>query len=136
MARRNSKLPLTGLSLLIAPFLLGGCCYFAPCHFGTHMAGTVTDAESHRPIPGAAVRLYHYEARTAQSGCFALGGADALPFEFGVSAPGYRPVVMKAVPGVYSATVALAPEHGIGASHVETSEISRERYGELSRSCQ
>jgi hypothetical protein len=118
-----------------AALLLGGCCYFAPCHFGTRIAGTVTDAVSHRPIPGAAVRLYYYETKTSQSGCFALGGADALPFEFGVSAPGYKPVVIKAVPGFYSAAVALVPDDGPGTSSADTRGISQERYAELSRDC-
>ena len=99
------------------------------------MAGTVTDAVSHQPVPNAAVRLYHYETSTAQSGCFSLGGADALPFEFGVSAPGYKPMVAEAVPGSYHATVTLVPEGSSGQSSSKVSEISRDRYAELSRSC-
>ena len=81
-----------------------------PCHPGTYIAGTVTDAVSHQAIYNATVHLYHYETQTAPSGCFALGGADALPFEFRVSAPGYRPVVVEAIPGSYQATVTLVPE--------------------------
>jgi hypothetical protein len=123
------------MALLSAPFLLGGCCYFAPCHPATYIAGKVTDAVSHRPISNATVRLYHYEVRTALSGCFALGGADALPFEFGVSAPGYKPIVVKAVPGPYRATVTLIPEGNTGDSNSEAREISQERYAEFSRSC-
>ena len=106
-----------------------------PCHPATYIAGTVTDAVSHRPIPNAVVRLYFYEASTANSGCFALGGTDALPFEFGVSAPGYKSIVAEAVPGSYLATVTLVPEGGAGASSSESRELTQERYAELSRSC-
>ena len=121
--------------LLVLPLLLGGCCSFAPCHSGTYIAGVVTDSVSHQAIPKASVRLYYYEAHTSPSGCFALGGPDALPFEFGVSAPGYMPVVDKAVPGSYQVTVALTPEGMAGASTSTHSEISRERYSELLREC-
>lgn len=95
----------------------------------------MTDAVSHQTISNATVRLYHYKTQTALSGCFALGGADALPFEFGVSAPGYESVVIKAVPGSYQATVALVPKGGVGKSSPVVREISRDQYTELSRSC-
>ena len=121
--------------LLMLPLLLGGCCTFAPCHSGTYIAGVVTDSVSRQAIPNASIRLYYYEAHSSPSGCFALGGPDALPFEFGVSAPGYKPVVVKAVPGAYQATVTLTPEGTAGASTSTQSEISRERYSELSRGC-
>jgi len=88
-----------------------------------------------RPIANASVRLYHYEARTSQSGCFAFGGADALPFEFGVSAPGYKPVVVEAVPGLHQARVTLMPESGTGRSASKVIEISQDRYDELSKAC-
>jgi hypothetical protein len=123
------------ISLLLTPLFLSGCCYFTPCHRATYIAGTVTDAISHRPISNAVVRLYHFEARTSPSGCFALGGADALPFEFGVSAPGYKSIVVGAVPGSYWATVTLVPEGSAGASTSEPRELSQERYAELSRNC-
>lgn len=129
------KSSLSRISLLSAPFFLSGCCYFVPCHPGTYIAGTVTDAVSHRPISNAAVRLYRYKVHTALSGCFALGGPDALPFEFGVSAPGYKPIVVKAVPGSYRTTVTLIPERSTGESNSEAREISRERYAEISGSC-
>ena len=93
------------------------------------------DGLSKRSISKATVRLYYYETPTAPSGCFALGGADALPFEFGVSAPGYKPMVGKAVPGFYRATVTLMPEGSAGESVSEVSKISRDRYKELSRGC-
>jgi len=99
------------------------------------MVGTVEDGVSKQPIPNASVRLYHYEARTFESGCFALGGADALPFEFGVSAPGYKPLVVEAVPGSYQATVTLMPESAAGQSASKVIEISQERYVELSGGC-
>lgn len=123
------------LSLVIAPFFLGGCCHFAPCHYGTYIAGTVTDAVSQRPIPDAEVRLYNDKTRTAPSGCFALGGPDALPFEFGVSAPGYQPLVVQAVPGAYRSSVTLVPEEDSGNSRSEVTRISRERYTELAKHC-
>jgi hypothetical protein len=81
------------------------------------------------------VRLYSYKARTAQSGCFALGGADALPFEFGVSAQGYKSTIVEARPGWYLATVELVPEDRPGASKSETRELSQDRYDELSGKC-
>jgi hypothetical protein len=99
------------------------------------MTGVATDAVSHQPIHNAAVRLYHYETRTAQSGCYSLVGADALPFEFHVSAPSYKPIVIEAVPGSYQATVTLVPEGSSGESSSKVVEISRDRYTELSRSC-
>ena len=132
---RTVKSSFSSASIFIAPLLLSACCHFAPCHFGSYIAGTVSDAASHRPISNAAVRLYHYQKRTADSGCFALGGPDALPFEFGVSAPGYKPIVVKAVPGSYWAAVTLVPEGETAESRSEAHEISRERYGEFSRSC-
>lgn len=95
----------------------------------------MTDAISHRPISNAVVSIYFYEAHTAHSGCFALGGADALPFEFGVSAPGYKSIVVKAVPGLHWATVTLVPEASPGASKSESRDLSQERYAELSKSC-
>lgn len=106
-----------------------------PCHPATYIAGTVTDATSHQPISNALVRLYFYKARSAPSGCFALGGADALPFEFGVSSPGYKSIVIRAVPGTYWATVALVPEGSAGASTSALRELSQERYAELSGGC-
>jgi len=93
------------------------------------------DGVSGQPIPNASVRLYHYETRSAPSGCFALGGPDALPFEFGVSAPGYVPIVIKAVPGAYQASVTLIPLGTPGGSTSPVRKISRDRYTELSQSC-
>jgi len=121
--------------LLCAALLLGGCCYFVPCHPGGYIVGTVEDGVSKQPVSNASVRLYHYEMRTSQSGCFALGGADALPFEFGVSAPGYKPVVVEAAPGSHQAKVTLMPENGTGRSASKVTEISGDRYDELSMAC-
>ena len=90
---------------------------------------------SKQAISKANVRLYYYEVHTAPSGCFALGGADALPFEFSVSAQGYKPLVIKAVPGFYQATVKLMPEGSEGESVSEFSKISRNQYTELSHDC-
>ena len=99
------------------------------------MAGTVMDGQSGQAIANAVVRLYHHETHTIPSGCFALGGADALPFEFGVSAPGYKTVVIKAVPGTYQALVTLVPEDSLGESAVKADKISREQYAELALGC-
>ena len=129
------SLSLSKSLLLGIPLFLGGCCYFTPCHPGTYITGTVEDGVSKRAIANAAVRLYYYDARTSPSGCFALGGPDALPFEFGVSAPGYKPVAVEAVPGSYQATVTLIPEGSAGESTSDIREISRDQYTELSRGC-
>jgi hypothetical protein len=129
------RLSLTQISLLVAPLFLGGCCYFVPCHRASYIAGTVTDAVSHQPISDAAVRLYFYRTRTAHSGCFALGGADALPFEFGVSAPGYKSIVVEAISGSYWTTVVLMPENHSGTSTSKHHKISEEKYAEFSRAC-
>lgn len=129
---RFPRLGIASLSLLL---LLNGCCYFVPCHQGTYIAGVVTDGISSQSIPNASVRLYYYKVQSAPSGCFALGGPDALPFEFSVSAPGYMPVVVKAVPGSYQAAVKLIPLGGSGKSASTVREISRERYADLSRGC-
>ncbi len=115
--------------------LIGGCCYFVPCHPANYTAGIVIDGVSRQAITEATVHLYYYETHTDPSGCFALGGADALPFEFGVSAPGYKPLVVKAVPGFHRAMVPLMPEGSGGESVSEFSEISYDRYSELSRGC-
>lgn len=123
------------LFLIAVLLLLGGCCDLAPCHPSTYTAGIVIDGVSKRVIPKATVRLYCYETHAAPSGCFAHGGADALPFEFGVSAPGYNPVVVKSVPGFYRATVTLMPEGSGGKSVSEFSKISRDLYNELLRDC-
>ena len=127
-----SHLKVAWLSL---PLLLGGCCNFLPCHPGTYIAGDVMDGVSNQAIPDATVRLYHYETHSTASGCFALGGPDALPFEFGVSAAGYMPVVVKAIPGSYQATATLMPVGSSGNSTSTVRAISRDRYAELSRGC-
>lgn len=129
------KLSLARVSLFLIPLSLSSCCYFVPCHSAGYVTGTVTDAVSRRPVSNAAVRLYWYTARTTQSGCFALGGADALPFEFGVSAAGYKPTIVKAIPGWHRATVELVPEDRPGASTSESRELSRDQYNELSSRC-
>lgn len=129
------KICLSKLFLIGAVLFLGGCCYFVPCHHATYTTGIVIDGISKQAINKADVRLYYYETHTAPSGCFALGGADALPFEFGVSAPGYKPLIAKAVPGFYWATVTLIPEGSGGESVSMFAEISREWYNELSRGC-
>ena len=119
---------------LVTTLALSGCCSFAPCHPGTYIAGVVTDARTGAPVQGASVRLYHYEAAAKVNGCFALGGPDALPFEFAVSAPGYDPVAVKAVPGSFQADVRLAPS-GSGSTTPRLDKITRERYAELRKSC-
>lgn len=115
--------------------LLGGCCYFGTCHQATYTTGVVIDGVSNQAIPEATVRLYYYETLTASSGCFSLGGADALPLEFSVSAPGYKSLVVKAVPGFYRATITLFPEGSGDDSVYEFNEISHDQYTELSRGC-
>lgn len=121
--------------MLLALLSLSGCCYFVPCHPGGYVSGTVIDAVSRRAVSNADVRLYSYRARSTQSGCFALGGADALPFEFGVSALGYKPTIVRAVPGWFVATVELVPEDRPGVSKSEILEVSEGRYTELSSRC-
>jgi hypothetical protein len=122
-------------SMFIVLLSLSGCCYFVPCHPAGHVSGTVIDTVSRRPVSNAAVRLYSYTALSTQSGCFALGGADAFPFEFGVSAPGYKPTTLKAAPGWFVATVELVPEDRTGVSKSKIREVSEDRYTELSRRC-
>ncbi|WP_185814591.1 carboxypeptidase-like regulatory domain-containing protein [Xanthomonas sp. SS] len=117
------------------PAMLAGCCHLVACHPATYIAGTAKDAITDQPIADAIVSLYGYETRSAASGCFQLGGPDALPFEFGVSAPGYKPVVIKPAPGSYEATVRLAPVGTSVTSTVTTNKLSQETYAELSRSC-
>jgi hypothetical protein len=129
----RSPLPL--LTLLGATLVLGGCCYFFPCHPGTYIAGKVVDGVSKHAIANAAVHLYFYEASTAQSGCFALGGADGLPFEFGVSAPGYKSLVVPAHGGSYQATITLMPQGSTTKSTYQATSISSAQYAELSRGC-
>jgi hypothetical protein len=129
------KFSLARIFLFLIPLSLSSCCYFIPCHRAGYVTGTVTDAVSHRPVPNAAVHLYWYNARTTQSGCFALGGADAPPFEFGVSAPGYKPTTVKALPGWHRATVELVPEDRLEASKSESRELSQDQYNGLSSRC-
>jgi hypothetical protein len=121
--------------MFLALLSMSGCCYFVPCHPAGHVSGKVIDAVSRRAISNAAVRLYSYKARSTQSGCFALGGADVSPFEFGVSAPGYKPTTVKAAPGWFVATVELVPEDRPGVSKSEIREVSEDRYTELSGRC-
>lgn len=120
---------------LLSVLLLGGCCHFTPCHPGTYIVGTVEDGVSKQAVPNVAVRLYHHDSLTVPSGCFSIGGPDALPFEFRVSAPGYKPLAVKAAPGSYQATVTLFPEGSAGESASDLREISRDRYAELSQGC-
>jgi len=124
--------PFPRIPLLGALLALGGCCQFMPCHPGTHITGDVTDAVSGQPIADAVVRLYHHETRTGTSGCFSLGGADALPFEFAVSAPGYKPLREKAIPGTFRKTVILMPVDGNGESRSRNHEVSRDQDADLS----
>lgn len=120
---------------LFFPLLLGGCCYLMPCHRSTYLVGTVRDGVTSQPVTSASIRLYHYETRSASTGCFAVGGPDGLPFEFGVSAPGYRPLVIEATPGSYDVAVKLMPLNSAVESASTAREITREQYTELSRSC-
>lgn len=120
---------------MAVPVLLGGCCSLFPCHPSTYIVGTVRDAVSDGVVPGATIRLYHYETRSSMSGCFSLGGADALPFEFAVTAPGYEPLLVEAEPGFFRAVVALVPVGAEGESEAKLDDISRKRYDELARSC-
>tara|TARA_B100000614_G_scaffold196189_1_gene177475 strand:+ start:46 stop:438 length:393 start_codon:yes stop_codon:yes gene_type:complete len=122
------------LFLILAALLLSGCCYFVPCHPATYITGVVIDGVSNQAIPEAAVRLYYYQTHTTSMGCFSIGGADAPPFEFGVSAPGYKPVVVKAVRGFYRAKVVLMPESSVGESTSNFIEISHNQFTELSQS--
>lgn len=117
------------------PLLLNGCCYFTPCHPGTYVAGAVTDGASKQVIANASVLLYYYETQTSASGCFSVGGPDALPFEFRVSAPGYKPVKIEAIPGSYQATIVLIPEGSPGDSISKLREVSGEEYTTLSQTC-
>jgi hypothetical protein len=119
----------------LAILTLSGCCSFMPCHRGTYIAGEVTDAVTGRAIPGASVSLYDYEVSSAPSGCFSLGGPDALPFEFRVSASGYKPVVSRAVPGKFQASIRLAPGDNADPSTSNIREISRDQYDKLSSEC-
>lgn len=122
-------------SVLRRFLILGGAFFLSGCQFGTYVVGTVTDLLSHRPITNATVRLFSSKAPVSQAGCFAIDGTTREPLEFGVSAPGYKPVVIKAAPGAYRVTVTLVLESGLGESKVAVHEISRERYHEMARNC-
>jgi hypothetical protein len=57
--------------------LTSGCCYFAPCHRGTGLIGTVTNAFG-QPVPNATVTLYgHKLERTDRNGCVKMRSPDA-----------------------------------------------------------
>ena len=92
----------------IAALLLGGCCGLVPCHPATYVTGRVVST-SGAPISGVAITLFSSSTSSDSSGCFSLGGPDALPFEFAVSADGYKPVRVAARPGRFQVSVVLAP---------------------------
>jgi hypothetical protein len=123
------------LALAIALLTMTGCCHFAPCHPATYVAGTVSDATSGSPIPNADVRLYNYKTRTLSTGCFSLGGADALPFELAVSAPGYKPLLERPQKGFYRLDVILAPEADPRNSVTNSDKVARADYAAAVTKC-
>ena len=82
------------------------------------VAGRVTSA-AHEPIAGASIRLHSMKGTTDARGCFRLSGADALPFELGVTAVGFKPLNAEAKSGVFQVEVVLAPQNSSQGSTVQ-----------------
>ena len=92
----------------IVSTVLSGCCALAPCHSAAHLTGRIVSA-SGVPISGAVVSLYSGSTTSNASGCFTVGGADALPFKLVVSADGYKPLRVAPRLGHFEVSVVLAP---------------------------
>jgi hypothetical protein len=73
------------------------------------VAGRVT-AASGEPIEGAAIKLHSMRGTSDARGCFRLSGADALPFELDVAAPGFKTLTAEAKSGIFQVEVVLAPQ--------------------------
>ena len=99
---------------------LTGCCAFAPCHPGSDVSGRVVSSLG-TPVVGAAISLYSRSTTADASGCFKLGGPDALPFELLVSALGFKTLHVASGRGQYYLTVTLVPTEGDAQSTVEWS---------------
>ncbi len=101
--------------MLTLVLMVSGCCYLAPCHFGTEVIGHVYDGKN-VPIENAKVTLYGYVVNTDSRGCFYLNKADALPFELTVEAQGYKTVRSDSQWGKFEVKVNLksegSPENG------------------------
>jgi hypothetical protein len=97
---------------------LAGCCAFVPCHPGTSVLGTVLEAQSHAPIPGATVGLFGSKLASSSTGCFKLHLASALPLTLTASAPGYKSVEVPANFGSQKVTILLVPQSSSSSSSV------------------
>src|SRR5262245_46789522 len=95
-----------------------GCCAFVPCHPAMTVAGRVV-ATSGEPIEGAAIKLHSMQGASDGRGCFRLSGADALPFELDVVAPGFKILKTEAKSGIFQVEVVLAPQDGPQMSTVK-----------------
>ena len=104
-------------------FLTEGCCALAPCHPATSLVGTVTTVGG-LPVGNAMIALYGSSVVTAKSGCFRMSVSDGIPFNFTVTAKGYKPVEMKAKRGIYRVATKLALDNVSEQSRTEWSSIS------------
>ncbi len=105
--------------------LLTGCCYLAPCHYGTEVVGIVKDSKGN-PISNAYVSLFGYTATSDNKGCFYIKKADALPFELSVQAENFKSVKSDAKWGKYQVQIELAPQNTNLKSSINWGEERRE----------
>ncbi len=119
--------------------VLVGLLALAGCQFGASVVGTVVDMLSGRPVPNATVRFYRGEAMVSSSGCFAIRRTmDDGEMEVSVSAPGYKPLLLRPderVPGSYEAVVRLMPAGSTGESQGRLEKIAQAHYDVLARAC-
>ena len=98
----------TNLIVVSLSLLLGGCCYFYPCHPGSSLIGVVQSAGG-IPIEDATVSLFGTSRAIGKDGCFSFRLADAPPFTLSATAKGYVPFEGKAKYGTYHVTLILEP---------------------------
>jgi hypothetical protein len=82
------------------------------------VAGRVTSVAG-APIAGADIRLHSMEGTSDVQGCFRLDGADAFPFELGVTAEGFKQLTTEAKSGIFPVEVVLAPRDSSSPSTVK-----------------
>jgi hypothetical protein len=105
--------------------MLGGCCYFVPCHPYTGVRGVVVDALG-KPVAGAKVSLYGKPSYSGPDGCFVFSMADRLPFTIVGSAAGYKPYTGPVRRGSFDVRITLQRNESTVPSDITWHEISRE----------
>jgi hypothetical protein len=120
---------------LVSTLTLAGCCYFAPCHPGTHLVGFVRSPEG-RAIETATLTLHGNSRPVGEGGCFAFRATSALPLNLRATAPGYRPFEVPAKYGAYEVTILLEPADSQKQGKATWRKITEEQQERQRQGCQ